>query len=189
LERFGGLYSLYLRFFFSKLALAVIQVLQPFCMMVEAPEQSCCMMVEAPEQSFMDRLVLLLYLIPIGVSAGLRALLWALRLPMAGLPFYSPAQEVRWADTMPARSDEDAGVSGARGWDRVPAIMHALAARRAQRIPHAGARAFTAHIAGVANLLRAWEQPADICLVCSPRVRLPSTPDHSICLSDARERH
>jgi hypothetical protein len=144
------------------------------------------MMVEAPEQSFVDRVVLLLYLIPIGVSAGLRALLWALRLPMAGLPFCSPAHEVRWADNIPACSDEDAGVSGARGGDRVSAVMIALAARRAQRIPHAGARAFTAHIAGVANLLRAWEQPADICLVWSPPCPSPLHPG-SICL--ACERH
>ena len=47
---------------------------------------------------------------------------------------------------------------------RLTSICQALQERKAQRFPHAGARAFTHHIVGVANLLGAWGQPVDICL-------------------------
>ncbi len=125
-----------------------------------------------PQPTLADRLVLLLYLVPIGVSAGLRALLWVLRVNMAGLPFCSPAREVRWADNLPRAVRRGPASAGARGGapqgDTLPAIMRVLVDRRAQRIPHAGARPFTAHITGVANLLGAWEQPWDVCLVGRP---------------------
>ena len=127
-----------------------------------------------PEPTLADRLVLLLYLVPIGVSAGLRALLWVLRVNMAGLPFCSPAREVRWADNLPRAARRARG--GAPEGDTLPAVMRALAERRAQRIPHAGARAFTAHITGVANLLGAWEQPWDVCLVGRPGPPAPVAP-------------
>ena len=83
---------------------------------------------------------------------------------IAGLPFCSPSREVRWDHCLFLKAEEENVI---KGRDRLADIMRVIAERRAQRFPHAGARAFTEHIVGVANLLAAWNQPEDICLVDS----------------------
>jgi len=115
-----------------------------------------------PTLTLLDRALLMINLPCIGLCAGLRAVLWLLEINMAGLPFCSPGKYVRWEGALLPPAKNDAAVEDDE--DRLPGIWRALTERHAQRFPHAGARPFTDHIAGVANILGAWEQPVDICL-------------------------
>ena len=111
-----------------------------------------------------DRVALLLNLLPVALAAGVRAVLWLVGINMAGLPFCSAAQHVCWTAS-PLPIEDDCDSCGAPDIPRhVSPICLELIERRAQCFPHAGARAFSDHIAGVANILGAWEQPPDLCL-------------------------
>jgi len=125
------------------------------------PEQE----LSAPK--LLDRVLLLLNLMPIAISAAARGCLWLLEINMAGFPFCSHARHVNWADHL--RGAPESKSDELTDEERLERVKSALVERRASQFPHAGARAFTYHIAGVANMLGAWEQPFDICLVSFPR--------------------
>lgn len=104
---------------------------------------------EAPASTGLDRVLLLINLPFIGICAVLRAVCWLLEINMAGLPFCSPMQSVQWQGS--GFDEEDCDYEEFQ--DRLPAVWRAIAERKAQRFPHAGGRAFTEHITGVANIL------------------------------------
>jgi len=117
---------------------------------------------ELPAPKLLDRVLLLLNLMPIAISAAARGCLWLLEINMAGFPFCSQARHVNWADHL--RGAPESKSDELTDEERLERVKSALVERRASQFPHAGARAFTYHIAGVANMLGAWEQPFDICL-------------------------
>ena len=121
--------------------------------------------VRLSQPTRLDRSVLWLNLVPIVLSAAFRAIFWLLEINMAG--WFCRPEYVTWGrldlGRRPPESREGGGKTRRRT-ETLDRVRRALEDRRACTIPHSGARPFTDHIQGVANLLEAWGQPEEICM-------------------------
>jgi hypothetical protein len=139
------------------------------------------------ERSWKDTWCFWLNMVPLGLSAFVRALFWSL-----GIPFSICRQtyvKSKWDDdflTILPASSKHVESDEALKWPLlIPLILEELKSRNAHHFPHAGARRFTEHIVGeicsspfgflvelilskvslgVANLLKQWKQPPTICV-------------------------
>ena len=98
-----------------------------------------------PGRAPQDSLYLWLNLIPLGLSALIRALLWSLEIPLA--VFKLGWNDMKWEDdfltVLACNSDLKIDSS------KIEIIKSELKRRNAHRIPHAGGRHFTDHIEGI----------------------------------------
>ena len=100
------------------------------------------------EPTLKDAIFLWFNLIPLGISAGLRAVFWTLRIPFAFWTWKWAA--AHWEDdflmSLPLTATGICGQSIEHS--KIDEIKKELLSRAAHRFPHAGGRHFTKHIEG-----------------------------------------
>jgi len=108
-----------------------------------------------PSAKSADRIFLILNLVPLAISAGIRALFWYFEIPLLFMDGWAvKRKDVAWehenSRIMDNQKDKRAKA--------VDALITEVIKRRAHAFPHAHGRPFPRHLAGLAKLIHHWKQ-------------------------------
>jgi hypothetical protein len=106
-----------------------------------------------PPASRLERFLLFLNLVPLGMSAAIRAFFWYFGIPLLFMDGWAvQRKQVAWSN-----KDESSLKSG-KDKPSIDALLIEVMKKGAHSFPHSHGRPFPRHLAGLAKLINYWKQ-------------------------------